>query len=62
MKTSIDLLKEILFGFNNVKGKDYELLENRIKIIYKKIDEALVQKLIVSPIYPKELANISTIK
>jgi hypothetical protein len=38
------------------------LLENRLEIIYKKFNSALINKLLAAPIYPKELANISGIK
>lgn len=38
------------------------MLENRLEIIYKKFNSALINKLLAAPIYPKELANISGIK
>lgn len=38
------------------------LLENRLEIIYKKFNAALINKLLAAPIYPKELGNISGIK
>lgn len=61
IKESIKLLKRILFSFNNLQELN-GMLENRLEIIYKKANMAMISKLLAAPIYPRELANISGLK
>lgn len=38
------------------------LIRGRIDIIYEKINSCLIDKLVGAPLYPRELANISSLK
>lgn len=58
---SIGLLKRVLLSISSL-AESNGLLENRLEIIYRKANMALISKLIAAPIYPRELANISGLK
>ena len=58
---AINLLKRVLFSFSSL-AETNPMLGNRLEIIYRKANMALVGKLLAAPIYPRELANISGLK
>lgn len=39
-----------------------QILNNRMMIIYDKMNTSMIQKLSAAPLYPRELANISSMK
>jgi hypothetical protein len=59
--SAINLLKRVLFSFSSL-AEGNALLENRLEIIYRKANMALIGKLLAAPIYPRELANVSGLK
>lgn len=59
--STINLLKRVLFSFSTL-AEGNALLENRLEIIYRKANMALIGKLLAAPIYPRELANVSGLK
>ena len=58
---SIDLLKKILLGMKMIEEGN-PLIRGRIDIIYEKVNCCLIDKLLAAPLYPRELANISSLK
>lgn len=38
------------------------MLRFRINIVFEKINDSMIQKLNAAPLYPRELANISSLK
>jgi hypothetical protein len=58
---SIDLLRKILIGFEAI-GQENELIRNRYPVIYEKMDQCMTQKLLATSLYPRQLANISSVK
>lgn len=38
------------------------MLKNRYSVIYDKMDQCMHQKLVATSLYPRQLANISSIK
>ena len=59
--SSIEYLKRILLGFQ-ATVEDCGLLMNRMGVVFEKMNDAMVQKLVAAPLYPRELANISSLK
>ena len=51
----------MLIGFNSIYEEN-QLMRSRLVVIYEKIDQCMAQKLIATSLYPRQLANISSVK
>ena len=58
---SINYLIKCLLNFQLI-AENNPIIENRLLVIYDKMNSSMVQKLSAAPLYPRELANISSIK
>jgi hypothetical protein len=51
----------VLIGFTSIYEEN-PLLRGRLVVIYEKVDQCMTQKLIATSLYPRQLANISSVK
>lgn len=50
-----------MIGFEAI-GQENNLIKGRLSVIYDKIDGCMSQKLLATSLYPRQLANISSVK
>jgi len=61
VKESADLLRKILLGFEAI-AQENQLIRSRETVIFQKIEAGMAQKLVATSLYPRQLANISSVK
>lgn len=54
-------MKKILIGFDSIYQQN-PIIKSRFSVIYEKIDQCMTQKLLATSLYPRQLANISSVK
>ena len=58
---SVGLLKKILIGFDSI-SQENPLIRERATVIYEKMDQVMTGNLVATSLYPRQLANISSLK